>query len=144
MLRLPTRQSLVFHGFFVNKVKITIDFIIHILYNDFYKMKGSYVTNEQKVKSWIDYLSAEELAFVKRFVLASGSLKEIARIYGVSYPTVRLRLDRLIEMIKIVDSQQISSEFERVLRAKYAEAKIDVDTFKTLLSLHHKSGGGSS
>ncbi len=102
------------------------------------------MTNEQKVKSWIDYLSEEELRFVKRFVLASGSLKEMAKIYGVSYPTVRLRLDRLIEKIKIVDSQQITSEFERVLRAKYAEAKIDVDTFKTLLSLHHKSEGGSS
>ena len=107
-------------------------------------MKGLYMTNEQKVKSWIDYLSEEELRFVKRFVLASGSLKEMAKIYGVSYPTVRLRLDRLIEKIKIVDSQQITSEFERVLRAKYAESKIDVDTFKTLLSLHRKSKGGSS
>ncbi len=102
------------------------------------------MTNEQKVKSWIDYLSEEELRFVKRFVLASGSLKEMAKIYGVSYPTVRLRLDRLIEKIKIVDSQQITSEFERVLRAKYAESKIDVGTFKTLLALHRKGEGGSS
>ncbi len=55
----------------------------------------------------------------------------------MSYPTVRLRLDRLIEKIKIVDSQQITSEFERVLRAKYAEGKIDVNTFKALLATHN-------
>ena len=131
-------------AFVINKAKIIVDFVIHILYNDFHKMKGQYMTNEQKPKSWIDYLSEEELAFVKRFVLASGSLKEIARVYGVSYPTVRLRLDRLIEKIKIVDSQQITSEFERVLRAKYAESKIDAGTFKTLLALHKKAEGGSS
>ena len=100
--------------------------------------------NQSQSKSWIDYLSAEELAFVKRLVSASGSLKEMARIYGVSYPTVRLRLDRLIEKIKIVDSHQITSEFERVLRAKYAEAKIDAETFKTLFALHQKGEGGSS
>jgi len=51
---------------------------------------------------WIDGLSEEALAFIRRFVLASGSLKEIAEIYSISYPTVRLRLDRLIEKIKLL------------------------------------------
>ena len=36
-----------------------------------------------------------------RFVLASGSLKEVAGGYGVTYPTVRLRLDRLIQKIHL-------------------------------------------
>ncbi len=86
-------------AFVINKAKIIVDFVIHILYNDFHKMKGQYMTNEQKPKSWIDYLSEEELAFVKRFVLASGSLKEIARVYGVSYPTVRL--SNLMKIIRL-------------------------------------------
>ena len=34
--------------------------------------------------------------FVTRLVLASGSLKEMARVYGVSYPTIRSRLDRVV------------------------------------------------
>ena len=94
------------------------------------------MADEDTEKTWIDYLSGEELAFVKRFVLASGSLKEMAGLYQVSYPTVRLRLDRLIEKIKIVESQEISSEFERVLRGKYAEGKVDMETFKVLLRLY--------
>lgn len=35
--------------------------------------------------------------------MASGSLKEIAKEYDVTYPTVRLRLDRLIQKIKVCD-----------------------------------------
>ncbi|MEN0110308.1 MAG: DUF2089 family protein [Planctomycetota bacterium] len=44
-------------------------------------------------------LSAEDQEFVVRFVLASGSLKEVARGYGVSYPTLRARLDQVIERL---------------------------------------------
>ena len=87
---------------------------------------------------WTDLLSEEDMAFVKRFVLASGSLKAMASAYGVSYPTVRLRLDRLIEKIKVLDSQQITSAFERLLRARFAEGKIDMDTLKILLAAHEK------
>ena len=43
------------------------------------------------------------MEFIKKFMLASGSLKEMARQYGVTYPTVRLRLDKLIQKIKVND-----------------------------------------
>ena len=41
-------------------------------------------------------LSEEDLDFITQFVLASGSLKEMAQLHQVSYPTIRLTLDRLI------------------------------------------------
>lgn len=88
------------------------------------------------VDKWPEFLTGEDLAFIKRFVVASGSLKEMARVYGISYPTVRLRLDRLIEKIKLLDSQEIRSPFERVIRASYADGKIDMETMKTLLAAH--------
>ncbi len=44
-------------------------------------------------------LEQEGATFLKNFVLKSGSLKEIAKLYEVSYPTVRLRLDKLIQKI---------------------------------------------
>lgn len=87
-------------------------------------------------KTWLDRLNDEERAFLKRFVLASGSLKALAEEYRVSYPTIRLRLDRLIEKIKIFDSDQITSEFERQLRALHAEGKIDLATLKQLLDAY--------
>ncbi len=94
------------------------------------------------VEKWPDFLSDEDMAFIKRFVLASGSLKEMARVYGISYPTVRLRLDRLIEKIKLLDSQEIKSPFERVVRASYAEGKIDMETMKTLLAVYREEKEG--
>ena len=87
-------------------------------------------------ESWLAKLSDEDASFIKRFVLASGSLKDLASAYGISYPTVRLRLDRLIEKIKVLDSQEIVSEFERTLRVRYIEGKIDMETLKALLTAH--------
>ena len=88
---------------------------------------------EQPSRSWIDFFDDEDRAFVKRFILASGSLKEMARVYGVSYPTVRLRLDRLIAKINVVDDQQVTSDFERLVRTLYADGRIDLETLKLLL-----------
>src|SRR5688500_7058121 len=87
---------------------------------------------------WHERFSDEDMSFVKRFILASGSLKAMAEAYGISYPTVRLRLDRLIQRIRIFDSETIASEFERVLRASFADGKIDQDTFKQLLAAHQR------
>ena len=88
--------------------------------------------------SWTELLDEEDLAFIKRFVLASGSLKEIAAVYGVSYPTVRLRLDRLIEKLKVADSRERLTPFERLLRLQHAEGKIELDTMKRLLAAHRE------
>jgi hypothetical protein len=45
-------------------------------------------------------LSAEDQDFILQFIKASGSLKEMARLLKLSYPTVRNRLDEIIEHIK--------------------------------------------
>lgn len=44
-------------------------------------------------------LSLEEQRFIELFVLSSGSLKAVAAAEDISYPTVRNRLDSLIERI---------------------------------------------
>ena len=48
-------------------------------------------------------LQKEDRDFVTSFIKASGSLKDLAKVYGVSYPTVRNRLDALIERIISID-----------------------------------------
>ena len=45
-------------------------------------------------------LSQEDQEFVGDFVKSSGSLKEMASLLSVSYPTVRNRLDGIIEKLK--------------------------------------------
>jgi hypothetical protein len=93
-------------------------------------------------KSWLEHLEDEDLAFIKRFVLFSGSLKDLADAYNVSYPTLRLRLDRLIEKIKILDSQKIDDEFERQLRVQFADGKLDAQVFKKLLTAYQNQKKG--
>lgn len=87
---------------------------------------------------WTDLLDDEELAFVKHFVMASGSLKELASRYGVSYPTVRLRMDRLIQKIEVFEKFDDRSQTERKLRAYYAEGLILDHVFKSLLQTAKK------
>ena len=45
-------------------------------------------------------LPEEDQAFILQFFLTSGSLKEMASRLGISYPTVRNRLDDLIQKVK--------------------------------------------
>lgn len=97
---------------------------------------GIQETVREGAARWIERLTDEDLMFVKRFLLASGSLKDVAGTYGISYPTVRLRLDRLIQRIKILDSEQITSEFERTARLLVADGKLDLESMKKLLAAH--------
>src|SRR5262245_16503054 len=92
---------------------------------------------------WLDSLEDEDLAFIKRFILLSGSLKDLADAYGVSYPTLRLRLDRLIEKIKVLDNQKLEDRYERLLRAQFAGGKLDGATFKQLLGAYQQQKKGA-
>ena len=87
---------------------------------------------------WIEFLSREDLTFLKRFLLASGSLKELARSYGISYPTVRLRLDRLITKVTVVEEQRDRDDYERMARGLCAEGRFDTETLRLLLEAHRR------
>ena len=49
-------------------------------------------------------LTEEEQRFMLEFVKASGSLKDMAKQMGVSYPTVRNYLDDLIEKLNNMEA----------------------------------------
>ena len=88
---------------------------------------------------WMANLEDEDVTFIKKFLLASGSLKEIARQYEVTYPTVRLRLDKLIQKIKI--SEDISNEpYVALIKRLAVSDKIDFDTAKMLIAEYKKRG----
>lgn len=92
--------------------------------------------NIKNVPSWILSLEEEDVEFIKKFVLNSGSLKEIAKIYGVSYPTVRIKLDRLIQKIKLNDDLDNEGfiQFIKKLsiddRINLEEAKLIIEKYK--------------
>ena len=100
------------------------------------KLPEAVIDPRRAPSRWIDALDEEDVAFIKRFVLASGSLKELASVYGISYPTIRLRLDRLIQKIMLLERDEPASPFERLLRMQHADGKIDRQTLKALLEAH--------
>ncbi len=122
-----------------NKINMDIDFVKDKSHPTF----NNPMQEPKRIsKRWIDFLEDEDVAFIKRLVLFSGSLKDLATAYDVTYPTVRLRLDRVIAKIKVFDDNEIQDEFERHLRATYAEGKIDAGSFKRLLTEYQKTQKG--
>ena len=85
----------------------------------------------------IEGLNDEDLNFIKKFILASGSLKEVANLYNVTYPTVRLRLDKLIEKIQINESN-IADPYVSLVKQLALQDKLDFDTAKILISEYKK------
>lgn len=48
-------------------------------------------------------LSAEDQVFVAAFVRSHGSIKEMEQVFGVSYPTVKARLNRIAAALEFVE-----------------------------------------
>jgi hypothetical protein len=93
----------------------------------------------RKTPAWLGALDDEDWQFLKRFLLSSGSLKALADGYGISYPTVRARLDRLIAKVQAAEDPKVSDPFERKLRILVADAKVPVALAKELLDAHRES-----
>lgn len=82
-------------------------------------------------------LDDEDLSFVKNFLLASGSLKEIAKQYEVTYPTVRLRLDRLIQKIQLSEGGA-NEPYISLIKRLAVNDKLDFETAKLLITEYKK------
>lgn len=91
----------------------------------------------EKLPNWLSSLDYEDIEFIKKFILTSGSLKEIAKLYEVSYPTVRLRLDKLIQKIEIND-KNLNEPFISFIKELSLDEKIDLDTAKLIINEYKK------
>ncbi len=89
------------------------------------------------IPEWLGELDDEDISFIKRFILASGSLKEIATEYGVTYPTVRLRLDKLIQKIKISEDNT-NEPYISLIKKLAVDDRLDFDTAKILITEYKK------
>jgi hypothetical protein len=93
------------------------------------------------IPEWMTNLEDEDVTFIKKFLQASGSLKEVAKQYGVTYPTVRLRLDRLIQKIRINEDTN-SEPYICLIKRLTVNEKIDFDAAKILISEYKKTENG--
>jgi len=95
------------------------------------------------IPEWMVNLEDEDITFIKNFLKASGSLKEIAKQYDVTYPTVRLRLDKLIQKIQISEDT-LNEPYIALIKRLVVNDKVDFDVAKMLISeykkvMHYKS-----
>jgi hypothetical protein len=66
-------------------------------------------------------LSAEDQVFVAAFVRSHGSIKEMEQVFGVSYPTVKARLNRIAEALQFVENDPAPSRSELLDRLARGE-----------------------
>ena len=102
------------------------------VYFNIIETQGELMT-EHTIPQWIKGLSDEDWQFIKRLILASGSLKDVANQYGISYPTVRIKLNRLIEKVKILDSKKPKTKFHEQVQILVVDGKLELSTAKTLI-----------
>lgn len=91
----------------------------------------------EQMPEWLTSLETEDLNFIRNFVLSSGSLKEMAQQYSVSYPTVRLRLDRLIQKIRATDTRE-QQPYVQLIKRLAIDDRMDVETARILIEAYRK------
>src|SRR5580698_209393 len=66
-------------------------------------------------------LSLEDQVFITAFLRSHGSIKEMEQIFGVSYPTIKARLNRIAGLLEFVDTNPAPSRAEVLERLKNGE-----------------------
>lgn len=87
---------------------------------------------------WTDSLSTPEINFIKEFILVSGSLKAISKKYEVSYPTVRVRLDKIIKKIESIDESN-NTPFKTKLMQLVIDDEINLHEANEILRIYQES-----
>lgn len=85
---------------------------------------------------WLENLENEDYEFIRKFIICSGSLKDLAQDYNVSYPTMRIRLDKLIKKIEI--NKQINDSYISLIKKLALDEKFDFETAKVLIDEYRK------
>lgn len=74
-------------------------------------------------------LSDEQVELIKIFLKSRGNIKEVEREMGISYPTVRGRLDDIVRTLGFTPTPEVSPELRAELMAKLENGEIDADEF---------------
>lgn len=83
-------------------------------------------------------MSDGDLEFIQRLVLTSGSLKDLAAQYGVSYPTIRAKLDKVIERLQDLVNGRPPDPMADLLADLIGRGEIAPSAARATLELHRK------
>ena len=74
-------------------------------------------------------LTSEQLELIKIFLRSRGNIKEVERELGISYPTVRGRLDEVVRALGFTPEPEVPKEFREELLAKLEAGEINAEEF---------------
>ena len=70
-------------------------------------------------------LSAEDQVFVMAFVRCHGSIKDMEEMFGISYPTVKNRINRIARQLEFVEIVPVSGQEETIAELERGEITAD-------------------
>ena len=70
-------------------------------------------------------LTLEDQVFVVAFLRSHGSIKEMEQTFGVSYPTIKARLNRISGQLQFIETNPSPSRVELLERLKSGEITAD-------------------
>ncbi len=124
----------------INKTKMNLNFIESVCY---FERHGVWSADDlmetSKRRHPLLMLSEEDLDFITQFVLASGSLKEMAHLHQVSYPTIRLTLDRLIANLQKSVNGEPQDPMTGLLADLVERGEIKVAVAKNIRAVHRSA-----
>src|SRR5579862_8521405 len=69
-------------------------------------------------------LTLEDQVFVVAFLRSHGSIKEMEQVFGVSYPTIKARLNRIAGQLDFVETEPIPAAADVIERLRRAEISV--------------------
>lgn len=70
-------------------------------------------------------LTMEDQIFVTAFIRSHGSIKDMEELFGISYPTVKNRLNRISQMLEFVDINPPASRTEILGQLEHGELSVE-------------------
>ena len=92
----------------------------------------------------IQQLPREDLDLIAELVLKSGSLKELAQAYDVSYPTIRARRDRVISRLQGAINGQKPDPLNELLATLVERGELSVSSARAVRDLARQQKGDGS
>ena len=84
------------------------------------------IDNEFELSKF-DYLNNEQLYFIETFIRCRGNIKEVERELGISYPTVRSKLDEVIESLGYLAKETKVKQDNKDILSALENGDISVD-----------------
>ena len=91
------------------------------------------VENEFELSKF-DYLNSEQLSFIEVFLKSRGNIKDVEKELGISYPTVRAKLDEVIIALGYTVAKQKPSTDKKEVIDMLEKGEITADEALRMLS----------